>query len=463
MRRWLEPLVLLSNHWLSLSGVVLVTTAGVLSILLLPALLSGKASNPYLGILTFLFLPILFFAGLILIPAGMLLNRRRGAAAVPEHLTLQTPAVRRLLTFVAFTTVVNLLLGSQLTYRAVAYMDTPEFCGATCHVMQPQAVAHQNASHANVECVKCHIGPGAQGYVHAKLNGALQLVSLVAGKYGRPIIAAPGKIPPARDTCDSCHDPSKQYGDRLRVLTKYGEDEKSAQAMTVLLMHVGGPAAGIHGAHFGAGTSIRYAYTDDTLQKIPWIEVRKGGATTAFLEQGAKPGVETALRIKTMDCQDCHNRPAHTFESPDRAVDKAIARGEISPSLPFAKKRALEVLKAAYASREEAAAKIPAAYLAFFPQQPSAAQSAKAVREIWERNVFPAMKVAWGSYPNQLGHTDSPGCFRCHDEAHVAAGDKKITQDCNACHNMVAVEDAAPKVLTDLGMQVAKPAAPAPK
>jgi len=62
------------------------------------------------------------------------------------------------------------------------------------------------------------------------------------------------------------------------------------------------------------------------------------------------------------------------------------------------------------------------------------------------------MKITWGTYPNHLGHIDSPGCFRCHDDGHVAAGGAKITQDCNACHNVLAMEEAAPKVLADIGI-----------
>jgi hypothetical protein len=57
-----------------------------------------------------------------------------------------------------------------------------------------------------------------------------------------------------------------------------------------------------------------------------------------------------------------------------------------------------------------------------------------AVQDILARNVFPELKVTFGSYPNNIGHIDSPGCFRCHDDEHVAADAKKIGQDCETCH-----------------------------
>ena len=67
------------------------------------------------------------------------------------------------------------------------------------------------------------------------------------------------------------------------------------------------------------------------------------------------------------------------------------------------------------------------------------------------------MKISWGTYPNNLGHTDFPGCFRCHDDSHTSGNAKKITQDCNACHDVLAVQEASPKVLTDLGYPATAP------
>lgn len=63
------------------------------------------------------------------------------------------------------------------------------------------------------------------------------------------------------------------------------------------------------------------------------------------------------------------------------------------------------------------------------------------------------MNVKWGSYPNNIGHTDFTGCFRCHDDGHLADGGKKITQDCNACHQLLAMDEAKPKVLAELGVE----------
>jgi hypothetical protein len=167
---------------------------------------------------------------------------------------------------------------------------------------------------------------------------------------------------------------------------------------------------------------------------------------------------------REMDCIDCHNRPSHTFELPDRAVDRAIAEGGLSRELPFIKKKAVELLKAAYPDRDAAVKGISAGVTEYYrSEQPEAyarhraavEAAAQEVAAIYSRNVFPSMKVAWGTYPNNIGHEDFLGCFRCHDESHKAADGKTISQDCDACHSLLATEESDPKVLADLGLKAA--------
>jgi hypothetical protein len=63
------------------------------------------------------------------------------------------------------------------------------------------------------------------------------------------------------------------------------------------------------------------------------------------------------------------------------------------------------------------------------------------------------MKVTWGTHPNNIGHNNSPGCFRCHDGNHSSKSGVTITNDCSACHNLLVSDEQHPKLLTDLGMQ----------
>jgi formate-dependent nitrite reductase cytochrome c552 subunit len=158
---------------------------------------------------------------------------------------------------------------------------------------------------------------------------------------------------------------------------------------------------------------------------------------------------------------DCHNRPSHSYELPERAVDNAMYSGSISAALPFARKKSVELLRATYGGRDAAARKIPAEWAKYYQQSYPAAynehkaeveSSGRAVLAIYNRNIFPEMKVTWGRYPVNVGHTDFPGCFRCHDDSHAASDGRKITQDCSACHNLLAMEEPSPKILTDLGL-----------
>jgi hypothetical protein len=163
-----------------------------------------------------------------------------------------------------------------------------------------------------------------------------------------------------------------------------------------------------------------------------------------------------------MDCIDCHNRAAHTFVTAGEAVDQAMASGAISSDLPWIHKEGLALLNGTYSSQEDAGVQIPQQLQAFYRTQNPAVLSQKAALvqqagkelvALYDQNVFPFMKVTWGTHPNHIGHMEYPGCFRCHDGSHAAKNGDTIPQDCSVCHNLLAVEEAKPKVLSDLGIQ----------
>jgi nitrate/TMAO reductase-like tetraheme cytochrome c subunit len=60
------------------------------------------------------------------------------------------------------------------------------------------------------------------------------------------------------------------------------------------------------------------------------------------------------------------------------------------------------------------------------------------------------MKVTWGTYPNNLGHQNFPGCFRCHDDNHKSRAGKAITQDCSACHDLLAMDEENPQLIPEI-------------
>jgi hypothetical protein len=230
------------------------------------------------------------------------------------------------------------------------------------------------------------------------------------------------------------------------------------------MMMVGGSKfAGIHGSHFGPGVEIRFAAVDAQRQTIPWVEYRNtnSGTIRTFVNEGATPDSYKNLPIHEMECVDCHNRPTHTFESPERGINNALALGELPDTLPFIKKKGVELLKTNYSSQREAAEKLPAALVEFYKRNypdlytsrsEDIQAAGQSILAIYDRNVFPELNVKWGTYPNNLGHTDFPGCFRCHDGSHAEAGGTVITQDCSACHELVAMDEASPEILKTLGL-----------
>ena len=456
----------LTQNWVSLAGVFLVTTAGISWLFVLPLQIRGHVDNPYIGIIVFLILPIIFFAGLALIPIGIYISRRHIRRGLTEPAFDRRAALQRLAWFFGITTLANVLIGTQVTYRAVEHMETPQFCGATCHTMHPQFAAYQNSPHSRVECVECHVAPGAAGWVSSKAAGTRQLIETVFNTYRRPIPSAleSNRLVPARETCENCHWPQAFGGVRLRVFNKYADDEANTRTQTVMLMLIGGgKIAGIHGAHVGPGIHIRYAASDGKRQTIPWVEYRdeNSGKTLTFVASDSTPDSIKTLPKYDMQCVDCHNRPTHTFDLPDRAMDKAMALGEIPVTLPYIKKKGLEALKENYPSSKQANEQLPASIVSFYQKNypdvygkrsQDINQGAQAVLAIYNRNVFPDMKVTWGTYPNNLGHMDFPGCFRCHDGSHTTPDNVAITQDCNTCHEPLAMEEASPEILKSLGI-----------
>jgi hypothetical protein len=456
----------LTRHWLSLAGVALVTTAGMSWLFVLPLSIRGHGENPYLGVVFLLILPVVFFAGLALIPVGIYLGKRRIRQGLAEAEMDRKTALRRLAWFFTVTTFANILIGTQVTYRAVKHMETPVFCGGTCHTMNPELAAYENSPHSSVECVECHVAPGAGGWLASKTAGIRQLAHTVMHTTSKPIPPglATGRLIPSAETCENCHWSQIFSGVRLRVFTRFAEDEANTDSETVLLMLTGGNKfSGIHGAHLGPGIHIRYAATDATRQAIPRVEYKNSstGSNQTFTSPGAPPDTVKALPTYEMQCVDCHNRPTHLFDPPDRAVDKALARGDIPVTLPYVKKKSVEFLKASYSTREEASERLPESFVTFYKnsypdlyakRSEDVGRAAKMVLAIYTRNVFPELGVTWGSYPNNLGHTDAPGCFRCHDGSHTSTNGKTISQDCDSCHQSLATDEASPEILQTLGI-----------
>jgi hypothetical protein len=444
------------RHRLSQLGIVLTLASGGVFLGLLVLHLRGP-QNPYADIVVFVMLPALFALGLLFMVVGLWRQRKRDrkvglAGPAWPTVDLNVPDTRRALLFVAVATLVSLVSLSFASQGAVEFSESPQFCGQACHaVMGPHAVAHQTGLHSQVECVECHVEPGAQGFLKAKLNGTNQLRLFLTNRYPRPVPSPPQQSSPnVYTSCEQCHWPDRFIGDVIKVVSEYASDEANSETKTTLRLHVGGPVAGtgsgigIHW-HMNRANVVEYLALDDELEQIPYVRVSTPeGGVREYFTKGFNVERLEGQQLRRMGCIDCHSRPAHRFGStPERAVDQAIAGGMISAKIPFIRREAVRALGADYPTEDAALAGIERAMRQDLASSHSRAAEDAALRRaiavtqaIYRTNIFPSMKVTWGTYADHVGHTTSQGCFRCHDESHTTTDGVAIGQDCELCHSI---------------------------
>jgi nitrate/TMAO reductase-like tetraheme cytochrome c subunit len=439
------------RNWLSLGGLVVLIGSLFAFLLLFAIDFFAAHSNPYLGLLTYVVAPGFSVLGAFFIVLGALVDRRhlrKSPTALPHvlHIDLRRPRDRRVLGGFIVGAVLFLLLTAIGSNRTYHYSESVQFCGQACHgPMKPEYTAYLNSSHARVGCVDCHVGSGTEAFVKAKVNGVHQLICVFTGDYERPIKTPIHNLRPARETCEQCHWPERLSGNLDRTYTHFLADETNTPFSVRLILKVGGGdlhkgvVEGIHW-HVSPQNKVEYIATDEKRQVIPWVRFTDPqGKVTEYRTADFKddPAKHT---LRTMDCLDCHNRPAHRFRSPNDAVDAALAAGKIDPVLPWVKSNAVAVLIQNYATEPEAMGKISAALSAQYSTAPQLASLVSEVQQIYGANFFPEMKADWRAYPENISHKDSAGCFRCHDGLHKAAdGKTRISaNDCNSCHTILA-------------------------
>jgi hypothetical protein len=442
-----------------------------------------KRSPPYIGLISYVILPVPLILGLLMIPIGMWRERRRLRAGKPASalvfaLDLRSPKHQAALILFAGVTTVFLLFTAYGSYRTFEWTESVAFCGTTCHqAMEPEFTASQDSPHARVRCVDCHVGSGASWYLKSKLAGVQQLYAVATNTYPRPIPTPIDNLRPARDTCEQCHWPAHFSGDKQYVNTYFKSEEDNSRWTIALLMKIGGggaghsPTGGIHG-HMNLANEVTYVATDSQQQNIPWVKMRHKitGEETEFVSTEASESPETLQKLPrdTMDCIDCHNRPAHIYRPSGRIVDQSLARGRISTALPNIKAASVKALDDTYPSTAAAMERIPTTLRQYYQEQyPQVATqqsdliqaAAEELKVQYRRNFFPHMRVSSKAYPNNIGHMTDLGCFRCHDGKHVSATGKVISKDCNSCHTILYQgTDPTPTTLTMTGLEFEHPA-----
>jgi hypothetical protein len=444
-----------SRNWISLIGamIALISLFMIIFLFVITSVLFHEAT--YIGLVIYILLPAVMIMGLILIPIGMLINRKKHiqTEAPWPKIDLNNPKYRNAFFIFTIGTTIFLFISAIGSYQAFHYTESVEFCGKVCHeVMHPEYTAYQNSAHARVACVDCHVGSGADWYMRSKLSGLYQVYAVTADVFPRPIPTPITSLRPARETCEECHWPQKFYAQKLRLERHYLNDEQNSVWDISLIMKIGsehsalGLQEGIHW-HINPDVKIEYAARDARLQDIPWVRYtnRKDGTETVY-QSAYSPMDEDELQqadIKTMDCMDCHNRPSHSYKPPAFFVNEAFTAGLMPVELPGLKNLSMEICAVEFTSHDSANQYIEQQLLQNYPTEDGfdeqlVQQAIKGLQTVYNQNIFPEMKVRWDAYPNNIGHLEFDGCFRCHNDEHISDTGITISKDCNICHIIVA-------------------------
>jgi nitrate/TMAO reductase-like tetraheme cytochrome c subunit len=460
-------------NWWILTGSIL-AAMGFLSNVFLIVLEAIFDAAPYLGALYLLF-ALVIVIGLLLIVVGFIQRRRfpdpqRKDLAATFRFTLDLAKRAHLYAIVSILATGLLVpviigFGSYQSYRA---MESPSFCGELCHsVMHPEWTTYQTSSHARVACVECHIGEGVDWFIKSKIDGLRQIWAVTTNSFSRPIPTPIHNLRPARETCEQCHWSQKFIGYKELVRAYTLSDEENTPYRLRMLLKIGGEqtgfmkGSGIH-YHMFIANKVEYIATDERRQDIRWVHItRADGSVSEFInvDDPLSEAEKATAEVRTMDCMDCHNRPAHQFMAPMSSVNMAIEQGAIPRSLPYVKVQAVQALSLQYETTDEAmvgiANDLRNYYRVEYPRfledgNGDLTQAIQAVQAIYRRSIFPAMNANWSAYPDNIGHHISPGCFRCHNESMQSAAGENVFTTCNKCHLILAQGESIEEVNVDL-------------
>jgi nitrate/TMAO reductase-like tetraheme cytochrome c subunit len=397
-----------------------------------------------------------------MIPVGMLFERRRlkkstetGKGPLP-YLDLNDTRHRNAFVIFTIATIIILFLSTLGSFKAYHITESVEFCGTLCHkVMEPEHTAYQGSPHANVTCVECHVGAGASWYIKSKLSGMRQVYAVMTKTYPTPIVTPLHDLRPARETCEKCHWPQKFYARSMQTKKYFIADSLNSEWDVMLQMKTGpeyvglGLSEGIHW-HINPNVKIEYISENDKREVINWVSYTNSttGEVTVYKNTAseASDSLLKATTPRSMDCIDCHNRPSHNYNSPNVYFDKAMLTGSVSKQIPFIKKISMGILYHQYTNKDTAIMTIKDSitryyksnYSTFFEKNTAIIDSSiQSLQKSFIQNNFPGMKVTYAAYPDHIGHMETNGCFRCHNDSFKSEKGRVISKDCNLCHSIV--------------------------
>lgn len=449
-------------NYTSILGTLIAFIAASTLVFLTLVLSISDIGSVYTQLFTYLIVPGFLFTGLFLIALGMYIqgkkDKQNGGIIDDKKFVLDFKDEKTRNATIIFITVTIIFIFSTVvgSYKAYHYSESLEFCGTLCHkVMNPEYVAYQNSPHAKVKCAECHIGEGVDWFVKAKISGLRQVYRYMLDSYERPIATPIHNLRPARETCEKCHWPQKFYGLTLHEKKYFLVDSLNTEWDVLLNMKIGpshqsqGFSQGIHW-HINPDIKIEYTTNEkhDTIFtiKVTNLKTKKVTVYKDTKLDMAPRAKEYNKSYRTMDCMDCHNRPAHEYRTPSYYINNLIASNPSIAAIPWFKVATMSALKVKYKTRDSANAgirkNIVLYYKANYPHA-YAMHSKKidaAIGDViaaYAINAFPEMGADYSVYPRHIGHLESNGCFRCHNDTHKSDEGKTISKDCSICHSIV--------------------------
>jgi len=452
-----------SKNWLTIIGTIIaMINLGIIIVLFIISTIFDKGSTD-LGLFIYIVLPGFMIFGLLLIPIGMI-RARKEQSKLSNRADARFPRIdlndqRHRNAFIIFTisTIIILFLSTLGSFRAFHMTESVEFCGTLCHeVMEPENTAYMKSPHANVSCVECHVGSGASWYVKSKISGLHQVIAVITNDFPRPVETPLHDLRPAMETCEKCHWPQKFYSRSLWTNKYFLADSLNSEWDVTLQMKTGpefralGLKEGIHW-HINPDVNIEYISENNKREVITYVKYSNkstGEIYTYFNENS--PVTDSILGTsenRTMDCIDCHNRPSHNYNSPTVYFDKAMLTGAVSKQIPFIKKVVMGILTEKFTDRDTALMKIEDGIMNYYKSnygdfyianKTLVDSSIHAIQRSYNQNTFPSMKVSYDMYPEHIGHLETEGCFRCHNDQFRTDSGRVIKKDCNLCHTIVA-------------------------
>lgn len=449
--------------WTTFTGIIIASISFLLIVFtLLVSFIFPTEGGGYLGLFTFIILPVFLIIGLIMIPIGTIRKAKKDKKLEVERevkfpiVDLNQPNQRMVVGIFVIGTAIFVMLTALGSYEVFHYTESNEFCGTMCHnVMEPEYVTYHNSAHARVKCVECHVGSGTSWYVKSKMSGLYQVYSVLTKAYAQPIETPVHNLRPAQETCEKCHWPQQFYDPKFVTKKHYLSDEENTEWNIQLLMKTGpehkalGQSSGIHW-HINPNVQIEYktsTWKRDTITEVIYTNLSTGKSriyhdnNLAEIPEGAK------IEKRTMDCLDCHNRPSHDYRSPSHFVDDYITTGQISQEIPEIKSIAMGILHREFPDTDSAMNYISSRIKKYYSKnyedfynknQVLFEEAISAIQDGYNNNIFPYMRAKWKAYPNYLGHVESMGCYRCHNNSFQSDDGHIISKDCNLCHSIKA-------------------------